>query len=125
MSRFTALPCSPDSFNITFWELFALVVSVFAWSDRLRGREVVINTDNEAIVFIWSNGSRHPAVMRLARALFFRSASLGINILFNHIPGSYNTNADFLSRLQVDRFLRDNPGVAPVPTQLPDEIWAI
>ena len=76
-------------------------------------------------MFIWSNGSRHPAIMRLTRALFFRSASLGINILFHHIPGSTNTNADFLSRLQVDRFLHDNPGVVPVPTQLPDAVLDI
>ena len=125
LSRFSALPCKPDSFNITFWELFALVVAVFTWSDRLRGREVVLNTDNEALVFVWSNGSRHPAIMRLVRSLFSRSASLSINLLFHHIPGTTNVNADLLSRLQVDHFLHINPGVAPAPAQLPAAVWDI
>ena len=107
------------------WELYALLVAVFTWSPHLCGQEIIIHTDNLAILSIWSHGSRNPFIMRLVRALFFHSASINTNILIHHIPGSTNTNADLLSRLQVHRFLITNPDADEHPTPTPHDIWTI
>ena len=40
-----------------------------------------------------------------------------------HIPGKLNTNADLLSRFQVEEFLRLNPTADTEPTILQDEVW--
>ena len=125
LSVFSSLSWQPESFNITYWELFALVIAIFIWAPSLAEREVVLNTDNQALLAIWSNGSSVKPIMRLVRALFFRLARFNINLLLNHIPGSTNVNADLLSRFQVRRFLELNPDADTDNSPCPPDIWEI
>ena len=125
LSAFSSLSWQPESFNISYWEFFALVIAIFIWAPSLAEREVVLNTDNQALLAIWSNGSSVKPIMRLVRALFFRLARFNINLLLNHIPGSTNVNADLLSRFQVRRFLELNPDADTDNSPCPPDIWEI
>ena len=64
-------------------------------------------------------------MMRVIRAMFFFCAKINLNIMLTFIPGHLNVNADNLSRLQVQKFLRDNPSVNHHPSQIPDDVWKI
>ena len=49
-------PDPSEPFDINFWELLALVVAFFAWSDAFRDRQVIIYTDNMPLVYIYGPG---------------------------------------------------------------------
>jgi hypothetical protein len=107
-------------------ELFAILAAVFLWGPAWRDRHIVFHTDNLAITQVWQSGSsRDPAVMRLVRRLFFFAAQHNIALSFRHIPGSSNTLADLLSRLQVPEFHRQAPWAHPTESLLPPDVWTI
>ena len=118
-------PSGEDTFDINFWELLALLVAFFTWSNEFRDRQVIIYTDNMPLVYIWSRGSRNPLIMRLVRALFLRTASHNSNLVLRHIPGHDNTLADLLSRFQVHRFFQLHPTAEEAPSQPPPDIWRL
>ena len=118
-------PSQDAPFDINFWELLALLVAFFTWSDHFRDKQVIIHTDNMPLVYVWSRGSRNPVIMRLVRALFLRTAWFNSNLLLRHIPGQDNSLADSLSRLQVTRFFTLHPTADGSPTQLPPDIWLL
>ena len=62
-------------------------------------------------------------MMAVIRAIFFRAASINLNIILAYIPGPENVNADLLSRFQVDEFLLLNPDVDDMPTILDPGVW--
>ena len=105
-------------------ELFAVYAAVSTWGSKLRNSQVVIHTDNEAIVKVWESGSsRDENLMGIVRLLFFSCVDLNLSLRLKHIPGYRNAYADLLSRLQVSRFLtlcRDAPSF---PTSPPTQIW--
>ena len=128
LSDFSSISWFPnvvDTFDINFWELLALLVAFFTWSSRFRNRQVIIYTDNMPLVYIWSRGSRNPLVMRLVRALFWRTASLNANLILRHIPGHDNILADLLSRFQVHHFFTLHPTAEEAPSQPPPDIWQL
>ena len=124
-SSISWFPSQDAPFDINFWELLALLVAFFTWSDHFRDKQVIIHTDNMPLVYVWSRGSRNPLIMRLVRALFLRTARFNSNLLLRHIPGHDNSLADSLSRLQVPRFFTFHPTADGSPTQLPPDIWLL
>ena len=112
--------------SISFLELLAVVIAVFCWGDIWRDKQVILFTDNEAIVHIWRTGScKCPNIMTLIRKLFFFTAQRNINLLLRHIPGKTNTYADSLSRLQVEKFKVECKYVEAIATQLPQAMLHI
>ena len=110
--------------NVNVRELFAVWAAVYTWGYQWANKEVVVFTDNQSIIDIWKTGtSTNKRMMRLVRAMFFHAANLNLNIIMSHIPGKLNTNADLLSRFQVEEFQRLNPTADPEPTVLPEEVW--
>ena len=62
---------SPEN-HINVRELFAVWVAVFTWGDEWRDQEVVLFTDNQSIINVWTSGSCSDArMMSINRALFF------------------------------------------------------
>ena len=119
-----AWPSNVEGFSIAFLELFAVLASIFVWGHRLRNHQIVVFSDNEAIVQVWKSGSsRDKPIMRLIRALFFKSVEFNISIELKHVPGSSNKLADLLSRLQVSRFREECHGAEDLPTVIPTSIW--
>ena len=64
-------------------------------------------------------------MMRVIRAIFFRAAKLNLHIILAHVAGVDNTDADMLSRFQVQEFRSRNPQADREPTALLDAAWEL
>ena len=118
-----SFPAEWKTFNITFLELYPIVLAVHIWAPRWKNHSILFYTDNLALVSIINNQtSKNPHIMKLLRVLIL--ACLQNNILFQgrHIRGCKNVLADCLSRLEVDRFRQLSPGSSPHPEQIPHHL---
>ena len=91
--------------DITFKELFAIVLAVHLWANLLTNKKIIFHCDNQAVVTIINKQStRSPPSMQLVRIMVL--TCLRNNLLFKarHIPGARNCIADALSRGQLTRF---------------------
>ena len=119
---FGSFPEKWNGLNITVLELFPITIAVHIWGSEMANRCIVFHTDNAALVdIINKQTSRHKAVMILIRDLVL--SCLRYNILFRakHVPGLYNTRADYISRLISGREIQANharcgrvPNTSPV-----------
>jgi hypothetical protein len=73
-------------------EAFGIFYSVFKLNYYLIGKEFIIETDHNNL--LWMEASRVPKVIR------WRIYLQGFNFCIKHIPGKKNIVADWLSRLQ-------------------------
>ena len=116
-------PDTWQSFNITFLELFPIVLAMRLWSCHMSNRRIVFVTDNAALVSVINQQtSKNQLVMTLNRDLV--STSLRFNIIFRarNIPRLHNTRADCLSRLQIARFKELSPQADDLPTVVPENL---
>ena len=125
-----AFPDAWHSFNITFLELFPIVLAAHIWGSCMANRCVLFFTDNAALVdIINKQTSKHKLVMVLLRDLVL--SCLRYNILFRarHVPGLQNNQADYISRFQVESFKEIAPQAdefpTPVPSNLLPESWSL
>ena len=125
-----AFPDAWHSFNITFLELYPIVLAVHIWGSSMTNRCVLFFTDNAALVdIINKQTSKHKLVMVLLRDLVL--SCLRYNILFRarHVPGLQNSQADYISRFQVESFKEIAPQAdelpTPVPANLLPESWSL
>ena len=120
------LPTSFHSLHINILELFAVYVAVIAWGRSWENKRICLFSDNQCVVQVATLGScKDPHMMCILRTMFFFTALRNIRLLLRHIPGISNINADYLSRLQVQRFLRASPLADPEQTFIPAEIWRV
>lgn len=107
--------------NIAILEFYPIVLSLFLWGHEMRNRCILFFTDNEALVHVINKQScRDKRLMVFVRQLVL--ICLRNNILFKakHVPGSRNSLADALSRLQVQSFHRLAPSsMDRLPTDIP------
>ena len=119
----------PDNFldsDINFKEIFAIFAAISTWAKHLSNKQILVYCDNLNIVTVWKTGTcKNPDIMKVIRALFFCCASYNINLLTEHIEGKINYSADALSRIQVGKFLQENPEAEIEPSPVPNCIWAI
>ena len=110
--------------DITFKELFPIVMSLFLWGNHFENSKVLFHCDNMAVVSIVNKQStRDRASMHLVRLLV--EVCLCHNIVFKaqHIPGLNNEIADSLSRFQFDRFRKLAPHADKEGTPVPEDTW--
>ena len=113
-------PSSWHSFNITFLELYPIVLAVNLWGSLWKNHCILFLTDNEALTFIINRqSSKDTDILKLVRCLVL--ACHHYNILFQakHIRGQNNVLADALSRQKLDKFKQLSPHSSPTPTQVP------
>ena len=125
-----ALPDAWHSFNITFLELFPIVLAAHIWGSSMTNRYVLFFRDNAVLVdIINKQTSKHKLVVVLLRDLVL--SCLRYNILFRrrHVPGLQNSQADYISRFQVESFKVIAPQAdelqTPVPANLLPESWSL
>ena len=112
------------SFSIQWKELFPIYVTCLIWGENFRGKRLIFHCDNQSVVDIWSaNSSKCPQIMTLLRRLFFIAATKEFTVNVKHIPGSFNSIADCLSRLQVEKFRQLVPDADRYPTPVPASAW--
>ena len=98
-------PPSWKTHNITFLELYPIVLAVETWASAFSNRCILFFTDNEAVVSVVNRQSpKDQMIMVLVRRLVLICLKFNIVFQAKHIPGVSNTLADLLSRLKLDRF---------------------
>ena len=109
---------------------FPIVLAAHIWGSSMTNRCVLFFTDNAALVdIINKQTSKHKLVMVLLRDLVL--SCLCYNILFRrrHVPGRQNSQADYISRFQVESFKVIAPQAdelqTPVPANLLPESWSL
>lgn len=115
---------SYTSFSIAWLEFFPILVAVIAWAEQLKGKKIIIRSDNMAVVSIINRQtSKCPKIMRLVR--FFILQCLKVNLAFcaKHIIGKQNNIADSLSRFQMVRFREAAPAADLAATPVPQFVW--
>ncbi|KAM4748862.1 uncharacterized protein WCC33_006262 [Rhinophrynus dorsalis] len=112
--------------NLTFLELFPIVVAVEVWGELFRNSRVVFWTDNIGVVHVVNRStSASPPVLALLRFLVLRCLQLNISFRAKHVPGLENDIADALSRFQFDRFRVLAPGAAVKGVPCPGHLWSL
>ena len=91
--------------SIQWKELFPIYAACKLWGPQWRGKTIILRTDNETNVAIWSKqSSKSPHSMNLICKIFLIIATYGFQVSFKHIPSICNAFSDTLSRLQVQLF---------------------
>ena len=117
---------APNAYSIAWMEFFPVLVAVVLWGDSLKGKRIIIRSDNEAVVAILNKQtSKCPRIMKLVR--FFVLQCLKNNIAFcaRHIEGKLNNIADALSRFQMERFRSLAPAAEPEGIVVPEFLWRL
>jgi hypothetical protein len=112
--------------NITLLELYPIVMALETWVDCFSNKQVLIQTDNMALVSILNKQTaKEPLVMVLIRRLVMCCLKNNVFVRAQHLPGWDNGVADSLSRFQMMRFRKLSPGadlrptgISPLPERL-------
>ena len=110
--------------SIAWLEFFPIMVAVSLWGNLLRGKRIIIRSDNAAVIAIINKqSSKCPKIMSLVR--FFILQCLKSSVVFSarHIAGKSNDIADALSRFQMQRFREAAPGADFHGTPVPATLW--
>jgi hypothetical protein len=109
--------------HITTQELFPITLILEIWGPLLRGKRVLFNSDNLAVVHIVNSQTAKDLItMLLVRRLVV--ASIKHNIIFKarHIPGFTNVVADNLSRFLFQEAFATAPWLTRTPTSIPPHL---
>ena len=111
--------------NITFKEMFPIVLAFEVWGVSLANKCISLHSDNMAVVHILNKQtSKDKNIMFLVRRFVLSCMQHNILTRAVHIPGKLNTSADLLSRFQVKEFLLQSTAMDPYPTVIPSDIKA-
>ena len=103
---------------ITFLELYALVLAVVTWKDKLKTCRVVVHCDNMSVVHMVNQQmSRCQKCMALIRVLVLEQMRSNFKIGARYLSTKENSLADALSHLQVRLFRTLYPNAHPEPSQ--------
>ncbi|XP_053558364.1 uncharacterized protein LOC128649240 [Bombina bombina] len=112
--------------NLTFLELFLLVVALRIWPEHLRDKRVCFHSDNLGVVWAINRlTANSPAVIRLLRAFVLECLRCNVSWRAVHVPGRLNVIADSLSRFQWDRFREAAPGADAEGWECPEDLWQL
>ena len=115
-----------ESNNITFLELFPILVALHLFGDSFQNKKVLFHCDNMAVVeIINKQTSKCPRVMDLLRPLVLQSMKLNTIIRAKHIKGENNTIADAISRYYMQIFRKLAPQADRQPTAIPQFLWQL
>ena len=96
---FDSAECAPTR-SSNFRELKTVLLMLQRWGTQLRGRRVLVRTDNTTTACAVNRGyAKHEGLEDLAEAIRALAASLEISLAARHVPGLKNGLADALSRV--------------------------
>lgn len=107
-------------YHISVREFFPIILAVEIWGSLLTNTSIVLHSDNIAVVYVINKlTSKDSNLMKLMRRLMVTSLKYNISFHAEHIPGLLNNAADLLSRLQVQQFKVQFPGMDKDCTKIP------
>ena len=112
--------------SIDFLELYVVVIAVYAWSDIMANKHVIVHSDNTPTVAVINDKFAHsPNLMHLVRFLALHCMLNNITLTVVYIPGSDNTRSDALSCFQLHKFHQLHPEADPHPSQCPSFLYPL
>jgi hypothetical protein len=84
--------------NISLLELLAVEKILKEAHLSLRGKKVLLWTDNEATVSFLNRGTAHPVARRTMKSISLQLSTMEADLRAKHIPGALNVVNDQLSR---------------------------
>lgn len=103
--------------SMPWLEFRAMVIAAATWGKQWAGQKVLIKCDCKPATEAWMAGSSPDrGLADLIRSLLFLSATLDFHVEIQHVAGTDNCFADWLSRGQVTRFLASAPQHSRSPT---------
>ncbi len=91
--------------TIAYRECVAIVLLLCVFSQRLSGKQVIMNIDNTLVYYSVNAGkSKDPKLMKFIRAIYFYTSIYHITYRCGHLSSEANAIADSLSRLDIPRF---------------------
>lgn len=112
--------------DITVLELFPMLVALHIWGKELRNKKICFRSDNLAVVHIVNTmTSKSDRVMVILRAFTLLCLRFNVVARSTHVSGVFNTLADALSRLQIQKFHKLAPEAEPMPEPIPDHLWKL
>ena len=112
--------------SIAYLELYALSAALLLWMPKLKNRRVIVFTDNQnAQANINSMSSTCKNSMILVRLLVFQQMVHNVRIYAEYVESRKNVGADDLSRLRINKFIRDQEklNVHMHRCTVPNSIW--
>ena len=112
----------PDwiDFNITWKELFPIILALEIWGPFLKNNCITLHTDNYAVVYILNRQtSKDQQIMHMVRRYVICCMTYNLLIKAVHVPGKSNVLADLLSRSQVAKLHALAPWLDREPTPVP------
>ena len=96
--------------SMVYLELLAVGLAVSTWGERLKGKQVVLYSDNQgAIAALNRMRARDLRLLALVRAIVGLTIRWQFVLKLKYIPSLDNTLADPLSRLDVTSFMQRRP----------------
>ena len=115
--------CNP---SIKYLELFALVVGVLTWQEKLTHKRFIIFCDNQAVVGMMNKlASSCKFCMKLIRLLVLNNLQFNRRITIKYVNTKRNETADALSHLDLKYFRRVAPHMKPTPEEIDERIWPV
>lgn len=104
--------------EITFLKLFTITVEFAIWARNFSGKEVIIYTDNEALVLNF-NAFKSKRVMNLLRRLVLQGVMPNIQFKAKRTVRVYNVKGDSFFRQQWNQFRASFPDATTSYQQFP------
>ena len=112
-----------QKYHIAIKELFPIVLALRLWPNSLKDQRLLVLCHNEAVVHVINNQtSKDKDLMSLIRQLTVALMNNNLILRAKHVPGKLNIIADALSRFQDTPELRQQYGLAPVPSVILPEL---
>ncbi len=113
--------------SMPWLEFRAMVIAAATWGKQWAGQKVLFKCDCKPATEAWLHGSSPDrGLADLIRSLLFLSATLDFHVEIQHVAGTDNCFADWLSRGQVTRFLASaaqHSRSPTIPSPLPIQTW--
>lgn len=94
--------------TIAHLELWALIITLKIWGDKLSGKVVISYCDNEAVANLVNSGKARDAELQKGlREVCYIAAKFGFELQTRFLPGEQNRLPDLLSRWSKGQMYRD------------------
>lgn len=113
--------------SMPWLEFRAIAIAAATWGKQWAGQRVLVKSDCQPATEAWKKcTSPDRGLADLIRSLLFLSATLDFHVEIQHVAGTDNCFADWLSRGQVTRFLASTTQHSrspTIPSQPPIQTW--
>lgn len=109
--------------TICHLELWALIIGLKVFHKELRGKQILVHCDNQAVAELINSGrARDVRLQQGLREVCYLAALGEFEVFARFIPGIYNRLPDFLSRWDLGehyrmQFRREAPGFTRKPVR--------